>query len=106
VFGPSLLKERPEVEQRFMNALVRASRDLQGPSLKSDENLAIFSKHVRIPVETLKTMDPYDYEPTLKPDAATLTDMQQVFITEGLLRFASPIPAERYVDETFSNNAR
>ena len=102
VFGPSLVKDRPGVGQRFMNGLMKAAKDLQGPALKSDANLAIFEKYVRIPTATLRTMDPYDYEPNLKPDLATLTDMQQVFIAEGLLRFASPIPAERYVDESLT----
>lgn len=105
VFGPSLVKDRPGVAARVMMALVRAARDLQGAGIKSDANLAIFEKYVRLPIDTLRTMDPYDYEPNLRPDAATLTDMQQVFIAEGLLRFAAPIPADRYIDESYANTA-
>jgi NitT/TauT family transport system substrate-binding protein len=105
VYGSGFIKDRAEVGRRFMTALVRAARDLQGDRVKSDEHLQIFSKYTNIPVDTLRTMDPYDFDPNLRPDVSTLTDMQRVFIEEGVLRFASPIPPERWADESFVNYA-
>ena len=35
-------------------------------------------------------MDPYDFVPDLAPNAQSLMDMQQLFITEGLLKLAAP----------------
>ena len=50
-------------------------------------------------------MDPYDFDPNLTPDITTLTDMQQVFIDEGVLRFASPITPDRWADDSFVKHA-
>ncbi len=106
VYGPTLLKERPDVGKRLMAALVKASRAIQGDAIKSDENLAIFSKYTRIPAETLKTLDPYDFAPDLAPNVQTLMDMQQVFITEGQLKLGQPLPPDRWSDVTFVQSAR
>jgi NitT/TauT family transport system substrate-binding protein len=101
IYGPSLLKDHPDVGKRLMAALVKASRSIQGDAIKSDENLAIFSKYTKIPAETLKTMDPYDFAPDLAPNVATLMDMQQVFIDQGQLKLSAPLPPERWADSTF-----
>jgi NitT/TauT family transport system substrate-binding protein len=101
IYGPSLLKDRPDVGKRLMAALVKASRSIQGDAIKSDENLAIFSKYTRIPAETLKSMDPYDFAPDLAPNVPTLMDMQQVFIDQGQLKLAAPLPPERWADDSF-----
>ena len=43
--------------------------------------------------------------PDLKPDTATLLDMQRPFFDAGILFFNPPLPAERIVDETYSRAA-
>jgi NitT/TauT family transport system substrate-binding protein len=106
IYGPSLLKDRNAVGQRLMAALVKGSKAIQGDAIKSDENLAIFSKYTKLPVETLKTMDPYDLAPDLAPNVATLMDMQQVFIEQGQLKLAAPLPADRWSDDSFVKAAR
>ncbi len=105
VYGPSLLKDRAETGRRFMTALVRAARDLQDGRVRSDQHLEIFSKYTNIPVDTLRAMDPYDFDPNLTPDVPTLTDMQQVFIAEGILRLPNPLPPERWADTSFVMHA-
>jgi NitT/TauT family transport system substrate-binding protein len=106
VYGPSLLKDRPEVGKRLMAALVKGSRAIQGDAIKSDENLAIFSKYTNIPAATLKSMDPYDFAPDLAPNVQSLMDMQQVFIAEGQLKLTAPLPPERWADDSFVKAAR
>lgn len=104
-FGGPFIKNRPEVAQRVMVALVRGARDVQGQGYFSPENLAAYSKYTATPVETLRGMDPYAFSPNLEPDVKTLQDMQQVFITEGVLNLREPLPASRYVDDTFQQQA-
>ena len=101
VYGSGFIKGPEEWGRRFMIALVKGSRDLQGGRIKSDEILRILSNYTNTPLDTLKTMDPYDFDPDLKLDVATLTDMQQVFIDEGILKFASPIGPEKWADDSF-----
>jgi NitT/TauT family transport system substrate-binding protein len=106
IYGPSLLKERNDVGKRLMASLVKGSQAIQGDAIKSEENLAIFSKYTRIPVETLRSMDPYDFAPDLAPNVQSLMDMQEVFIKEGQLKLAAPLPPERWADDSFVKAAR
>lgn len=101
VYGSGFIRDRAEVGRRLMTALIRASRDLQGDQIKSDEHLQIFATYTNIAVDTLRTMDPYEFDPNLTPDVTTLTDMQHVFIDEGVLRFAGPISPDRWADDSF-----
>ena len=89
-----------------MAALVKGSRAIQGDAIKSDENLATFAKYTNLPVTTLKTVDPYDFAPDLAPNVQSLMDMQQVFIAEGQLKLATPLPPERWADDSFVKAAR
>lgn len=104
-FGGAFIKSHPDVGQRFMAALIRGSRDIQGSAYFAPENLAADSQFTSTPVETLRTMDPYTFDPDLRPDYNTLTDMETVFIQEGLLAFSSQIPATQFVDPSFVDAA-
>jgi NitT/TauT family transport system substrate-binding protein len=97
--------QRPSAARSLMVALVKAGRDMRGPGYKSEENLAILNKYTKVPVETLRTMDPYDLDANLAPDADTVVDMQQTYMQQGLLNYAQPLPLSQLVDSSFSDFA-
>jgi NitT/TauT family transport system substrate-binding protein len=105
VYGTAFRRDRDAAGKRFFTALVRGARDLQGDQALSDQNLEIFSKYTRLPVDTLRSIDPYGYDPDLKPDTDTLMDMQRVFFDSGILTFNSPLTPGRVVDESYSRAA-
>ncbi len=105
LFGGQFVKNRPEVAVGVLMALVRGARDLQGGGFYAPENLAIFSRYTRLPVETLRAIEAYEWDPNLRPDVKTLLDMQSVFIQNGLLRYSPPLTAERLVDEALLDQA-
>ena len=78
---------------------------MQGRGFYEPANLEIWSKYTRLPVETLSTLETYDWDPELRPDIRTLLDMQNVFIQNGLLRYSPPLGADRLVDESYVNQA-
>jgi NitT/TauT family transport system substrate-binding protein len=97
--GGPFLKSRPEVLRKMLMALVKGARDVQGEGYLSPENLQAYSTYTETPVETLKSMDPYEFDPELGLDSQTLQDMQQVFIAEGVMQVAQPIALSMFVDE-------
>ncbi len=105
VYGEDFIKKRPEVGRRFMTALVKAVREIQGPKYYDEENLNIYAKYTRMPLDTLKRIDKYDFHPDLKPDVETLMDLQKLFIAQGFIRYSEPLPPERWVDDSFVRNA-
>ncbi|HLH24925.1 MAG TPA: ABC transporter substrate-binding protein [Chloroflexota bacterium] len=105
VYGPAFRGERDATARRFFTALVRGARDLQGDGYFADEHLQIFAKYTNLPIETLRNIDAYGFDPDMKPDIDTLLDMQRVFFDAGILTFSPPLTADRIVDDSYSRAA-
>ncbi len=102
VYGGKFIQERREVGMRFMVGLVQAARELQTDQQYYDpRNLEIYAKYTGGKPEDLKNQDRYDFHPDLRPDVETLTNMQKIFIEEGILKLAGPLPAQRWADPSF-----
>ncbi len=100
-YGGPFVKNHPDLARRVALALVKGARAIQGQGYFAPDNLAAYAKYTGTPVETLKGMDPYEFDPDLLPDTKTLLDMEQVFIAEKVLDFAQPIPTEKFVDDSY-----
>ncbi|HEY7062742.1 MAG TPA: ABC transporter substrate-binding protein [Chloroflexota bacterium] len=105
VYGPAFRREHDAAARRFFTALVRGARDLQGDDYLSDDNLQIFAKYTKMPVDTLRAIDPYGFDPDLRPDTDTLLDMQRLFFDAGILVFNPPLTADKLVDDSYSRAA-
>jgi NitT/TauT family transport system substrate-binding protein len=104
-FSGAFIKNRPDVARRVMVALVKGARDVQGANYLSPQNLKAYETYTATPVATLQTMDAYDFDPNLAPDAQTLDDMQRVFIDQGILQLPAPLPTSEYIDASFQQAA-
>jgi NitT/TauT family transport system substrate-binding protein len=100
-FGGAFMKNRPDVARKLLMALVKGARDIQGDRYFAAENLQAYATYTDTPIDTLKAMDPYEFDPDLGLDVQTLQDMQQVFIAEGVEQAKEPIPPASYVDDSF-----
>lgn len=92
--------------QRFIDALVRAARDLSGVGGTSDDTLAIVSKYTGVGVDVLKTVPPYAWDSTLRPNTAALAGLQLTYRGEGLLQYGADLAPGRMVDDSYARAAR
>jgi NitT/TauT family transport system substrate-binding protein len=53
VFGETFIRDRPDVGKRFVKALIRGARDLQGEGWRKPETLAILSKYTKAAPEVI-----------------------------------------------------
>jgi NitT/TauT family transport system substrate-binding protein len=95
-FGPSLLND-PSAATTVMKALRRGAADVAGAGYFKPENLAAMSKYINQPTELIKTTDRYDFRADLKIDEKTLTDMQNEFITQGILAYKTALPEGKLI---------
>jgi NitT/TauT family transport system substrate-binding protein len=95
-FGPSLLNDAPSATA-VMKALRRGAADVAGPGYYKPENLAAMSKYINQPADLIKTTDRYDFRADLKIDEKTLTDMQNEFITQGILAYKTALPDTKLI---------
>ncbi len=105
VYGTAFMRDHDPTARRMFVALVRGARDVQGDAYYSDANLDIFAKYTRLPVDTLRNIDRYDFDPDMRPDVETLMDMQHIFQEAGIIVYGQPLPPDRVADESYSRSA-
>lgn len=104
-FSGGLMRNRPQVARQVLAALVQGARDVQGDGYFDPDNLLAYSSYTETPLDTLRSMDPYEFDPDLGLDVQTLQDMQQVFIAEGVEQAQAPYSPSSYVDDTVLKDA-
>jgi ABC-type nitrate/sulfonate/bicarbonate transport system substrate-binding protein len=95
-FGPTLLNDAPTATA-VMKAFRRGAAEVAGSGYYKPENLAAMAKYTGQPVDLIKTTDRYDFKPDLRIDQTTLTDMQNEFITQGILAYKTALPDARLI---------
>jgi NitT/TauT family transport system substrate-binding protein len=103
-FGKNILLENPDVGERFMAALLKGARDLQGDQWRSEENLEAISKYTELDVEVLKRLPesaPYFWNPNGEPHLDSVMDMQQFYLDHGWLEYSEPLTMKEIYDSSF-----
>ena len=95
-FGPTLLNDAPAASA-VMKAFRRGAADVAGSGYYAPANLAAMAKYTGQPVDLIKTTDRYEFKPDLRIDQATLTDMQNEFINQGILAYKTALPDARLI---------
>ncbi|MEG8181545.1 ABC transporter substrate-binding protein [Nocardia terpenica] len=103
IYGGSFA--RGAMAQRFFDALVRASRDLQGEGAKSEEVLKILADATGQDIDVLREVPSYTWLPDLAPLPDQLDKQQRVYRDAGLMTDAAPLKTESFVDTAFARKA-
>jgi NitT/TauT family transport system substrate-binding protein len=91
--------------QRFVDALARAARDLDGPAGTSDATLAIVARYTGVSVDVLRTLPPYAWDPALRPAPAALAGLQETYRSLGLLQYGADLAPARISDSSYARQA-
>lgn len=98
--------ERPEAAQRFVLALMEASRMMQGDDYLSDENLAAYLTYTNSTEEALRTGNPVIYDPNQVLPVSGLADVERVHRENGRTEYEEPIDLSNVVVTEFTDAAR
>jgi NitT/TauT family transport system substrate-binding protein len=96
--GMPLLKDKPEVANKFVRAYLRALRDLQGDAWVTDETAAIIEKYTKVPADVVKRANRPYYDANGKIPMDDLAELQRYFLTRGVLEYKEPIDLAAFVD--------
>lgn len=96
----TLLKEKSDVANRFVLALMKAARDIQGEQFKSDEHIKIFEKYTKLKPEVLKESVPYEFDANLGIEFVKkdLTALQEIMIKANILKLQAPVDVAKVTD--------
>jgi len=105
MYSGKLIKERPEVAKRFMIALVKGSRAMQGGKYLDPTNMKAYLKYVTSTEEAIKKGTPQVYDPDLKVYIDSIKNMEEVFRWAGWTAYTTEIPQDKMADASFAENA-
>ena len=100
------VNERPEVAERFVLALLEATRMMQGGDYLSDDNVAAYLGYVNTTEEALRAGAPVVYDPDGVIPVEGLADVERVHRENGRTEYDTPIDLTQVVDTTFVGWAR
>ena len=100
-----LIKERPDVAERFVLALTEAARMMQGEDYLSADNLAAYLTFTNSTEEALRKGSPVIYDPEMAIPVDGLGDMERVHRENGRTEYTDPLDLTNVVDETFTKKA-
>jgi len=105
MYSGKLIKERPEVAKRFMIAMVKGSRAMQGDKYLDPANLKAYLKFVTSTEEAIRKGKPQIFDPDLKIYIDSIKNMEEVFRWAGWTNYTNMIPQDKMVDSSFEENA-
>lgn len=99
------IKERPEVAQRFVTALVEAARMMQGDDYLSKENIDAYLKYTSSTEAAIKAAKPAVYDPNQDIPAKGLADVEKTHRENGRTDYDKPIDLKKVIDDQFVDKA-
>ena len=106
MYGPNLLAKNRETGVSYLRAVACAAERMQGDWRKDPEIVKALADFMKVPGNVISGGGLYAFDPTLKVNAGTLTDMQKMFGShDGTLTYDDALPAERLVDERILHDA-
>ena len=99
--GEPLLSGKPTVAEGFMNAYLRACRDLQG-NYMTPELAAIIEKYTQVPAAVVQKASLGQYDPNGTMPIKDLETLQSYFLGRGVLQYKDLLPIPPLVDTTLA----
>lgn len=105
LYSGQFMKQRKEIANNFMVALMKGFRDVQGDKFFDEENLKIFTKYTRVAPEVIKEMKNQEWDPNLAIGVETLLQQQEMYMRYGSLKYTEPLKPEQFIDKSYVNHA-
>ena len=105
MYSGKFIKERPEVAKRFMIALVKGSRAMQGDRYLDPANLKAYLKYVTATEDAIRKGKPQVYDPDLKVYIDSIKNMEEIFRWAGWTNYTAVISQDKMADSSFAETA-
>lgn len=100
-----LIKERPEVAERFVLALTEAARLMQGKDYLAPANIEAYMTFANTTEKAIRESLPAVYDPNMAIPFDGLGDAERVYRENGRLEYVKPIDLKTVGDDQFVKKA-
>ncbi len=101
-FSGHFMRDRPDVAQRFLRAMLRGARETQGEYYKNPETAGLLAKALKMKTDIIMESHPFAFDPDL--DIGHFEDsirhQEQIDIQNGRTNYKTPLPMDKLVDAT------
>lgn len=106
-FGQRLLQpENEELGVRFLAAILKAYRDLQGDAWRSDQTIIqAISKYTKVDEAVVKEAVLSYFDPNGRINEASVKDIQEYMVRNGYTEYGEPMPFTKIVELRFLEKA-
>lgn len=105
LYNAKFAAQQKDAAQGFMNAYIRACRDLQGNAFKTDAIATIVEKYTKVPAALVKRANAPTFDPNGQFKIDDLQTMQQFYFTRGGLTYTTPLDMRTQIDTSFADAA-
>lgn len=105
LYNTKFSQSRKPAAQGFMNAYLRACRDLQGDAFKTDAIAGIVEKYTKVPADVAKRSNAPTFDPNGRFKIDDLQTMQQFYFERGGLSYKDPLDMAKQIDTSFATAA-
>lgn len=105
LYNSKFATERTPAAQGFMDAYLRACRDLQGGAFQTDAVAAIVEKYTNVPAAVVKRANAPSFNPNGRFNLDDLDTMQRFYAERGGLAYTQPLNLRQEIDPSFADAA-
>jgi NitT/TauT family transport system substrate-binding protein len=105
MYSGKFMKQRTDASKRFMVALVKGVRAMQGNKYLDPANLKAYLKYVTATEDSIRKGKPQFFDPDLRIYIDSVTNLEEVFRWAGWTTYTNVIPQSQMVDGSFQEHA-
>ncbi len=105
LYNTKFAQQQKGPAQGFMNAYIRACRDLQGTAFKTDAIATIIEKYTHVPADVAKRSNAPTFDPNGQFKIDDLQTMQRFYAERGGLTYKDPLDMRKQIDTSFADAA-
>jgi len=101
-FGQRLLQSsNQEIGVRFMEAYLKAVREVSGEKWFAEDNITIYSKYTNLPVPLIRKCPPISFTPDGQISQSSIRKQEAYFIERGYTDYQKPLPLSQFFTDAF-----
>lgn len=105
MYSGKFIKERPEVGKRFMTALIKGARAVQGSEYLSDENVKAYVKYTGSTDKVIRETPPQLYDLNGLITKENIKEQERIHRDSGATEYKQAIDVDKMFDGTFAEAA-
>lgn len=105
MYSGKLIKERPDVANRFAIALLKGYRAIQGANYLTDANVQSYVKYTGSTEAVIRATPPFVYDPNMATVTESIKDQEKIYRESGWTDYSQAVDITKLFDPSFADKA-